>query len=728
MSLKTPVTQIRIGDRELEEWRRLASTGLGTHASQHENGGTDEISVLGLSGLLADAQTPLAHKTSHQDGGSDELDVTDLSGLLADLQTPLDHLHTTAGDGGGGLLTGYLDIPCANSPLTGNLGISKADPTLTFTDTGDSESAYFTRSDTSGNFCGINSVFKPSGTGNAIQCTVGSQYIDVPDFAALALDDFTFHLLVYHTRDAQTEDYWGQDANPSSDAGNCFLLRRNTSNQFAYLLNVPGGGAWTVNSFTTDTITKNTWVQIIFRRSGSTLSGFINGVAMTLTVSSCTGTLQNSSSPMRLMNEAYIAGANSMQGKVEEFALWSKALSNNDCADLYNGGSFLYLDPASTLPTDGTTIGTNLECLYHCNESGLGQAPGGTDLTDSSGNARHGTASSDWTALNYVSGLLTAPAEQVDVEFICCEDGTNPREGGVVTIGGDGARVVVDGGRIADTGIRFALDGTDIAFFDNFGTLNLDCGSRVYPQLVMNVPASVSATAHPLVVRNPGGTDIMAVLYNGGISILDDNVGLALGAGPDTLFYYNGGDLVIDPQVVGTGRCIIDGPLLVKDKLIFTQLDNNEYIDSLTDGWMDYSATSGHRFRMSVANTDVVNQFIGTTNSGEYDWMEDEDYFLFQDDILMNTSENLYFRNTATYINSTALNYLDENAATGIRFRIGGTEQLSIIDGVIQPTTDNDIDHGDNTHYIKNVYAYGYPTIVCNNNEVVCVDNEVVCV
>lgn len=31
------------------------------HATEHENGGGDEISVAGLSGLLADAQTPLAH-------------------------------------------------------------------------------------------------------------------------------------------------------------------------------------------------------------------------------------------------------------------------------------------------------------------------------------------------------------------------------------------------------------------------------------------------------------------------------------------------------------------------------------------------------------------------------------------------------------------------------------------------------------------------------------------
>jgi len=56
------------------------------HASSHENAGSDEISVAGLSGLLADGQTPLAHKTTHQDGGSDEISVAGLSGVLADRQ------------------------------------------------------------------------------------------------------------------------------------------------------------------------------------------------------------------------------------------------------------------------------------------------------------------------------------------------------------------------------------------------------------------------------------------------------------------------------------------------------------------------------------------------------------------------------------------------------------------------------------------------------------------
>jgi len=61
------------------------------HKTQHENGGVDEISVAGLSGQLADGQTPLSHKTSHQDGGTDELNVTGLAGQLADGQPTISH-------------------------------------------------------------------------------------------------------------------------------------------------------------------------------------------------------------------------------------------------------------------------------------------------------------------------------------------------------------------------------------------------------------------------------------------------------------------------------------------------------------------------------------------------------------------------------------------------------------------------------------------------------------
>ena len=71
------------------------------HAATHENGGADEVSVIGLSGLLADDQhvldaevlavaAALVHAARHQNGGADEISVAALSGLLADDQHVLD--------------------------------------------------------------------------------------------------------------------------------------------------------------------------------------------------------------------------------------------------------------------------------------------------------------------------------------------------------------------------------------------------------------------------------------------------------------------------------------------------------------------------------------------------------------------------------------------------------------------------------------------------------------
>jgi hypothetical protein len=60
----------------------------GAHAASHQNNGADEISVAGLSGVLADAQTPAAH--THAQG-----DVTDLTADLAD-KSDVGHTHVKA--------------------------------------------------------------------------------------------------------------------------------------------------------------------------------------------------------------------------------------------------------------------------------------------------------------------------------------------------------------------------------------------------------------------------------------------------------------------------------------------------------------------------------------------------------------------------------------------------------------------------------------------------------
>ncbi len=68
-----------------------STADLVVHHDRHENGGADEISVAGLSGLLADPQTPVTHHTRHENGGDDEINVNGLSGVLADPQIVVAH-------------------------------------------------------------------------------------------------------------------------------------------------------------------------------------------------------------------------------------------------------------------------------------------------------------------------------------------------------------------------------------------------------------------------------------------------------------------------------------------------------------------------------------------------------------------------------------------------------------------------------------------------------------
>jgi hypothetical protein len=66
---------------------------VSAHASQHELGGTDELSVEGLPGELAADQPPKDHAGKHEIGGADELNVAGLPGVLAQSQTPKAHAN-----------------------------------------------------------------------------------------------------------------------------------------------------------------------------------------------------------------------------------------------------------------------------------------------------------------------------------------------------------------------------------------------------------------------------------------------------------------------------------------------------------------------------------------------------------------------------------------------------------------------------------------------------------
>jgi len=80
-----------------------------SHAIDHEDGGSDEISVAGLSGDLADPQDPKTHAATHESGAGDEISVAGLSGDLADPQDPKTHAATHESGGSDTIDSGSLD-------------------------------------------------------------------------------------------------------------------------------------------------------------------------------------------------------------------------------------------------------------------------------------------------------------------------------------------------------------------------------------------------------------------------------------------------------------------------------------------------------------------------------------------------------------------------------------------------------------------------------------------
>ena len=106
-------------------------------------------------------------------------------------------------------------------------------------------------------------------------------------------------------------------------------------------------------------------------------------------------------------------------------------------------------------------------------------------------------------------------------------------------------------------------------------------------------------------------------------------------------------------------------------------IGNDTYSTTDTNGLRFYVSNSGNAyidwtgasltFGGGTAGQDIELEFYGETNTGYLSWMEDEDYFEFWDDVLIDTNYALYFRDTAIGVYSQADTFLDLYADGGIR-------------------------------------------------------------
>lgn len=199
-----------------------------------------------------------------------------------------------------------------------------------------------TRSDSVGtsHLTATNSPTSAAGKqGNAVQLvSASSQYLSVAENAAIDVSgqqDFTLAGWVYFdTLPVNVGGFIGQWGDDTSINQRAYLLHRNNSTiQFF----VSGDGANSI-SVTSATLTTATWYCVVawHDAAGDTVNLQINNG--TTTSAAYAGGIFNSTSPF-ILGRRDRAIDNSHNGRLDEFGLWKRVLTDTERTALYNSGN-----------------------------------------------------------------------------------------------------------------------------------------------------------------------------------------------------------------------------------------------------------------------------------------------------------------------------------------------------------------------------------------------------
>jgi hypothetical protein len=148
-------------------------------------------------------------------------------------------------------------------------------------------------------------------------------------------------------------------------------------------------------------------------------------------------------------------------------------------------------------------------------------------------------------------------------------------------------------------------DGTNniwIGYYAGYNQLSNSNLLIIDNQQRANVAAeATNAIIYGVMAATPADQDLF---LNADVYLQADNRKLYFGAGDDVYEQFTGTNF----ETVGTGDWDISGfdkldivpQVLLGNKLMFTQTDGNEYIDSLADGYLDIGATTGIRLNATT--------------------------------------------------------------------------------------------------------------------------------
>jgi hypothetical protein len=551
--------------------------------------------------------------------------------------------------------------------------ISKVDPEIKLTDTGDSNSTRITRSDTSAVAQRFNTVLQLGAVGNALAFDGIDDCIDVGDTTEIdAATKLTLSAWVNVNNTATFKDMlvkW--------NGGGWF-----TSIDISEKLAVAFETAKVITS--TNAVTTGSYQHVAIIYDGTAV-GNANRLKMYINGSQETVIFGAFSVPASIKNNGgtnttigCLGASQYFDGDLDELAIWEDALSENKILDLYNSGNGLFIRITDEWPTDGGLIGTSIIGLWHHNESVMNSAPGGTDTEDSSGNGYHGTTSGSMTDGDFVPGKISISSTDAETSVWKAEDGTNPLEKGIITFSDADGRTIIKGGDVANTGIRFEIGASEVGKID-------------------------------------GTTKIFSI--DEGITIPNDNKSILFGAGEDSGISFDGDSMNIVANLV-TGS----------NALEFTAGSYTFKVPTSTDIVIDFIGTlnSGRCTWMQAedyfAFADDINMsgetiYGNSTNSGNL--------------TLMSTSHAtkglVIFNNT-----TTGMVYDGDNESASI----GGGSNSHTINGVVEKSiwefhTDGNTQPGGTTYHrhsntanlsadatwLKSSGDHSTPTVVADGEE-----------
>jgi hypothetical protein len=519
---------------------------------------------------------------------------------LKNLNTPTDDTDVATKE----YVDAYAKLDGTNQPFTGNLNISKADPEIRLTDTGNSEYSRWTRTDTD-NAMVIKNRISYSQTAYGVNVTACSAVLP---FAKTG--SYTLAYWIYVNGGSGVTMMEAGGSSPGID--NYSNVYSGNSNKGSISL---GTGAWKHVMQTYD--------------SGTTaFKVYVNGSIVINTTGSVDNWAVNKFYPFSRGGKERFVNA-----RFDEFAIWNTALVASDASDMYNAGNGFYLVPASTFPTSGSTIGTNLMALYHFDEGS------GTTAIDSSGNSRNMTMGGSFT---YITGKVPSSSELLETDILSNQNSSDMAELGILKLGyyntgllmgtktileGKTTRFNVNGSekiQLASTGLN-TIDN----FAHNFGTANdasitFDGDSLNIKSNLVTATDGLELTGGTAGIKFFIGSTEQVTLTDGALSPKTTN---DIDLGTSSLLYkilYLEGNAIIDSDTAGL------------------QLgeDQDVLISSNANGVINIASAN-------PTTTDIATNWgIGATNVGVLTWMEDEDYFKFSDDVMMLGGENIILDTT----------------------------------------------------------------------------------